>query len=102
MNKYDLLLKTGGNEKSDRVPISKKKEERHSEEVKGGKVEVTTPEASKSSLVSDKLVSIKLYASSKQKLKKAAFHTNKSQTFLMGELIERYLSELEGELKNES
>lgn len=50
----------------------------------------------------DKLVSIKLYQSVQKQLKEVSFHTGQSQTQLMGELIKRYLPQLEQELLEKS
>lgn len=50
----------------------------------------------------DKLVSIKLYQSVQKQLKEVSFHTGKSQTQLMGELIKQYLPQLEQKLLEKS
>lgn len=50
----------------------------------------------------DKLVSVKIYQSVQKKLKEVSFQTNKSQTLLISELVERFLPMIEQELLQEN
>lgn len=68
---------------SNYVPVEKKRQNKKSESI-------------------DSLVSIKIHQSAKKELKEASFHTGKPQTQLMGELIKRFLPQLEQELLDET
>ena len=50
----------------------------------------------------DKLVSVKIYQSVQKRLKEVSFQTNKSQTLLISELVERFLPMIEQELLQEN
>src|SRR5574337_751578 len=50
----------------------------------------------------DKLVSVKIYQSVQKRLKEVSFQTNKSQTLLISELVERFLPMIEQELLREN
>ena len=74
----------------------------HSETAKENYVPVREKRQADSEKKIDKLVSVKIYQSVQKRLKEVSFQTNKSQTLLISELVERFLPMIEQELLQEN